>query len=198
MPDRPGRDPCLRRAGRKLPRRARRLPRPRRPHPVRDQPPGGRRGLHGRGPRQAHRAPRRLFRDPRARAPPMRRSACTPRFRTPRPWCCSSATWPATRATARPFRRWTTVVLRPQHQGHGQARGAHRRRAPHSRIRGARLCHRHERPARPGGAGAARRHADADRGRRSPCRAWSRCRPGATRARCASCARCCWRASVRW
>ena len=28
--------------------------------------------------------------------------------------------------------------------------------------------------------------------RRGRCRAWSRCRPGATRARCARCARCCW------
>ena len=49
----------------------------------------------------------------------------------------------------------------------------------------------------PGGAGAARGHADARRPRRRCCRAPSRRWPGRRPARCATCARCCWRRSGR-
>jgi acetolactate synthase-1/2/3 large subunit len=64
----------------------------------------------------------------RGPGPPTRRSACTPRSRIPRPWCCWWATWPATSATARRSRRWTTAAsFGPSTKGHGQAGGAHRR-----------------------------------------------------------------------
>ena len=60
--------------------------------------------------------------------------------------------------------------LPPHVRPDGQVGGADRPRRPHPRIHRARLPGRHQRPSRPGGAGAAGGHADLDgrRGRHAP------------------------------
>ena len=90
-------------------------------------------------------------------------------------------------ATARPSRRSTTGrCSAPARWGMAKWVAEVHDGRPPARIRRARLPHRDAGPARAGGAGAARGHADARRPPRRCCRASSRRRPGRRRARCAT------------
>jgi hypothetical protein len=120
----------------------------------------------------------------RGPAPPTPASACTRPSRTARRWCCSWARWPATSATARPSRNWTTASSSAPARWAWPSGWPRSRTRPRARVRGAGLPHRDAGPPGPGGAGAARGHADADdRRARAAAR---RARAGLAGARCAA------------
>ena len=171
---RPGRRHRLRRARRELPGRARRFSRAPRADPLHRLPAGRRRRLHGRGAGQAQRPAGHLLRHPRPGRDQRqhRRAHRVPGLDADDPVRRPGGQRPA-RPRGLPGDRLPPDV-RPRHAGHGQVGGRGARRRPPARVRGARLPHRAAGPARAGGAGAARGHADARRPRRRCCRASSR------------------------
>ena len=185
-----GADTRLRRARRELSRRARRALRRARRDPLHHLPPGRRRGQHGRGLRQAHRQARHLLRH--ARSGRDQRQSIGVHTGVPGFDADDPVHRPGRRATsssARPSRKSTTAACSARWPS-GWRRSSDADRIPelvshafHVAMSG--------RPG-PGGAGAARGHADRRRStvrRRRPLPASSQAHPGAARhgRRCARC-----------